>query len=339
MALKDRLALAGAVVGLGLAAREFLKWRNTLDLEGQVVLITGSSRGLGFALAREFGHKGAHLVICARNEQELERARQKLAQQGADVLAIPCDVTQPDQIRKLVAQATAHYGRVDILVNTAGIITVGPLLSQTLQDFEESMNVMFWAIYHTTMAVLPQMLERKSGHIVNITSIGGKVSVPHLLPYDTAKFAAVGFSEGLRAELAKEGIKVTTVAPGLMRTGSPVHAYFKGKNQQEYTWFSVFGSLPISSINATRAARQIIRATQRGDAELIITFQAQLLARFHGLFPGITTNILGFVNRFLPGASPTEGMDRHTGEESETPITRSFLTALNQRATREYNQY
>ena len=106
------------------------------------------------------------------------------------------------------------------MVNNAGMIQVGPLATTTKEDFVTALDVMFWGTLYPTLAVLPQMRARGRGHIVNITSIGDLVSVPHLLPYTCAKFAAVGLSEGLRAELGPVGIRVTTVVPGLMRTGS-----------------------------------------------------------------------------------------------------------------------
>ena len=328
-----------AAAGIGLAgARELSRRRGALDLRGKSVLITGSSRGLGFVMAQEFAREGARLALCARNERGLEQARQELAGMGAEVLTIPCDVSDRNQVQDLVDEATTQLGRIDVLVNNAGIITVGPLQTQTLSDFEESMAIMFWGAVYPTMAVLPQMLERKRGRIVNITSVGGKVSVPHLLPYNCAKFAAVGLSEGLRAELAKEGVAVVTVVPGLMRTGSPVNVYYKGKHRAEYAWFTLGDSLPTTSMSARRAARRIVNATERGDAEVILTPQAHLAARFHGLFPGITADILGLVNRFLPDADGV-GQERRTGKESESSVSRSLLTALTEQAARAYHQY
>src|SRR6185503_4123757 len=120
-------------------------------------------------------------------------------------------------------------------------------------------------------AVLPEMRARREGRIVNITSIGGKISVPHLLPYSASKFALVGLSEGLRAELAKDGIVVTTICPGLMRTGSPRNATFKGQHRAEYAWFSIGDSLPVTAMSADRAARQILTACKRGEAEVVLS--------------------------------------------------------------------
>lgn len=338
MALKNnRLALAAAGIGLAFVGKKLIQSRG-IDLRGRVVLITGGSRGLGLAMAEEFGRQGARLAICARDEQELERARQLLTQQGAEVLIIPCDITDSEQVQRLIDQTTRHYRQIDVLVNNAGIITVGPVQTLTRNDFEESMNIMFWGMYNVTMAVLPQMLQQRSGRIVNITSIGGKVSVPHLLSYCSAKFAAVGFSEGLRAELAREGIKVTTIVPGLMRTGSPMNTFMKGsKHREEYMAFVLLDTLPLTSISARKAAKQIVSATRRGSAEVVLSIQAQLAARFHGLFPGITADIMGFTNRFLPGGEGA-GTQPYSGRESKTAITKSFLTVLGQRAAKTYNE-
>jgi len=328
--------LAG--VGVGLAGwKLYQRVRSGESLAGKVVLITGSSRGLGLALAEEFAAQGARLVICARDQRELEAARARLAAMTTEVLAVTCDVGVQDEVQSLINAATARFGHIDVLVNNAGVIQVGPLQAQTLVDFQEAMDVMFWGTVYPTLAVLPQMKQRGSGHIANITSIGGKVSVPHLLPYSCAKFAAVGFSEGLRAELGRHGIKVTTVVPGLMRTGSHLNAYFKGKNEDEFTWFSLGATLPVSAMSARRASRRIVAAIRRGQAELILTPQAKALALIHGLAPGATADLLGLVNRVLPRAEG-EGRERHLGRESETRVTRSMLTALGRKAARELNQ-
>jgi len=288
------------------------------------------------AIAQECARQGAYLAICARQAEPLELARQRLAEMGADVLAVPCDVGEQEQVERLVEQVIARFGRIDMLINNAGIIIVGPQQTMTTQDYVDAMQSMFWGTLYPTLAVLPFMRAQKSGHIVMITSIGGKVSVPHLLPYSSAKFATLGFSEGLHTELAREGIRVTSVVPGLMRTGSHLNAFVKGQHRKEYAWFGFLGTFPLSSTSAASAARQIVRAACQGKAELIITPQAQLLARLHGLCPGFTIHLLSLVNRLLPSASPTE-VQRQTGQASRTGMS-TWLTMPGESAAQRYNQ-
>jgi NAD(P)-dependent dehydrogenase (short-subunit alcohol dehydrogenase family) len=308
-----RAVLAGAVALVG-ARWAWRRWQaRGATLRDKVVLITGSSRGLGHLLARLAGEEGARLVICARDPAELERARQNLVERGVEVLAIPCDVTSPTQVDRLVIDSIAHFGRLDVLVNNAGAIQVGPLDEMTLDDFRRAMEVNFWGTVHTTMAVLPHMRDRRAGRIVNITSIGGKVAVPHLLPYDCAKFAALGFSEGLRAEVAKDGVSVTTVIPGLMRTGSVVTAQFKGQTEEEFAWFSAAARSPLLSMHVRRAARRILGAMRTGEGEMVLGWQAKLLRVTRELFPGLTSSVLSMVSRSLPAGtdprSPASGRE------------------------------
>ena len=329
--------LAVSAVLAGVAASALLRRRGRFDLRGKVVFITGGSRGLGLAMAEEFARRGARIAICARDAAELDRARQTIEREaGADVLTLVCDVSDRDQVESTVEKVQDRLGSIDVLVNNAGVIAVGPVENQTLVDFEEAMKVNFWSQVYATLAALPEMRRKGAARIVNITSIGGKVSIPHLLPYSCSKFAAVAFSEGLRAELAKTDVKVVTVAPGLMRTGSHINAEFKGKHSQEFTWFTLSGTNPITSINVSRAAKQIVDATISGRAELIISWQAELLARFHGLAPGLTTEILGIVNRTLPSAAESD--EKRKGRDSHNAVTKSPLTALGQMAAKRYNQ-
>ena len=180
-----------------------------------MALVTGGSRGLGLLIARELATEGCRVAICARDAEELRRAEEDLRAHGAaGPLVLVCDVTDQAQVERLVAEVQARLGPIDVLVNDAGIISVGPAETMHVQDYADAMAVMYWGVVYPTLAVLPRMLARRRGRIVNITSIGGKVAVPHLLPYCTANFSAVGFSEGLRAELRGKGVTVTTIAPG-----------------------------------------------------------------------------------------------------------------------------
>lgn len=284
------------------------------SLQGRVVLITGGSRGLGLALARQVAQEGARVVVCGRDPDSLERGRDSIAKTGAEILALPCDVTDRDQVREMLDQVGQRYGPVDVLINNAGVIEVGPAVTMSVADFEEAMTTNFWGMLYPTLAVLPEMRARRSGRIVNITSIGGKLGIPHLLPYSASKFAAVGFSQGLRAEVASEGIKVVTVCPGLMRTGSPRNAIFRGQHRSEYAWFSISDSLPGLSISAEKAARRIVAACRRGDAEVLSPLSARAAAVVNAVAPGVTAGVLAAIDRLLPDADGGAGGRRKRSE-------------------------
>ena len=205
-----------AVAGIGaFSAYKLLKGKTSAkyDFDGKTVVITGGSRGLGLVLARQFAAEGARVAICARDGVELERARKDLTERGAEVLAAVCDVREKDQVESFIENVRNKFGQIDVLVNNAGVIQVGPLEVQTQEDFEDAMKVHFWGPFYTMQAVIPEMRERGDGKIVNISSIGGKMSVPHLAPYSASKFALVGLSGAMNVELKKDGISVTTVCP------------------------------------------------------------------------------------------------------------------------------
>lgn len=321
--------------------REIGRYECPEDLTGKVVLVTGSSRGLGFLLAREFAKEGCRIVICARSRDSLDKAKQELEQLGAEVLAVQCDVSKQADVDRMIREATTAFGRVDILVNNAGIILVAPAQLMTIDDFNDAMNVMFRGTLYPSLAVLPQMRARHEGRIVNITSVGAKVSVPHLLPYNCAKFATVALSEGMHAELARDGVHVITIVPGLMRTGSHLNAMVKGKHRLESSWFALAASLPLISMDAERAAVQIVRSTKNCETERILTLPANLLARFHGLLPGMTVDILTLVNRFLPSAEGASAEPRKAGEvqgEMNSSVLNK-VTGLGRSAARRFNQF
>ncbi len=328
--------LVGVAAGVGAAVAAQALLRREDRLDGQVVLITGGSRGLGLSMAREFARRGCRIAICARDASELETARRDLERRGAQVVTVVCDVGNQEEVERMCREVVTRYGRVDILVNNAGEIQVGPVESMTIADFERAMKTMFWGTVYPTLALLPQFTARKSGRIVNITSIGGKVAVPHLLPYTCAKFAAVGFSEGLHAELKEAGVKVVTIAPGLMRTGSYLNAEFKGDAERESAWFGVSSSLPGLTISGERAARQIVDAAARGTAEKVLTTQANVLAKAHGIAPGLTAEILGLINKLALPAGKSASVKRGREIQSLRAPLMAVLTVFGRMAARRF---
>lgn len=290
------LLAAGAVGIWGISQLR----RGRPSFANKVILITGGSRGLGLELAREFNREGARVAICARDQEELERAQDLLREAGGSATLLQVDVRSPVQVQSMVAVVEDLLGPVDVVVNNAGAIVVGPATSMTRGDFELSLETTFWGAYNVTEAVLPSMLRRRQGRIVNISSIGGRVAMPHLAPYCVGKFALVGYSRALHAELRPAGVTVTTVCPGLLRTGSPRHAIFKGDHEAEYAWFTVLDSSPFLSVSSTSAARSIVEAARRGDTELVISLVARLAILVDTLLPELSSYLASRVARLLP---------------------------------------
>ena len=336
------LTLAGA----GLAAYGFSRWRrDPRFFAGKVVVISGGSRGLGLVMARLLHAEGAKLALLARDAEELDRARHDLAGgNGAaspEVFTVPCDLSQPGQIKMAIAAVAAHFGGIDALINNAGTIQVGPLQNQGVEDFAEAMNLHFWGNFHLIWELLPHLRRRQGARIVNIASIGGRVAVPHLAPYSASKFALVGLSEALGVELAREGVRVTTVSPGLMRTGSHVSAKFKGQHAKEFDWFSTSDNFPLDSSGAESSARQIIEACRRGQPVLSFPLTTRLAEIGHAVFPNLTACVLELVNRWVlpaPGTGP-DADELRAGEESRSlEVTPAWKTGLVDKAATDNNE-
>lgn len=307
--LKRWLKIGGGI-GAAVGIREAIGRAREADLSGQVALITGSSSGLGLLMAGQLAGEGCRLVICARSEPELEAAGRELESLGAEVLAVRCDVADKDDVQRMIDAAVEVFGGIDLLICNAGVIQVGQLQSMELKDFHEAMDIMYFGTLYPILATLPHMRAKGRGRIALVTSIGGKTSVPYLLPYNAAKFAAVGLGEGLRAELSDEGIVVTTIVPGLMRTGSYLNAKFSGEvsgRESAYRLFSALSSLPLLTGSAESAARAYIRAIKRGDAYVMYPPHYNLIARIHGMAPATTMAAMGLADRLLPKTAGDTG--------------------------------
>lgn len=330
------LLLAGALLFIAWLVMRAIRTAR-YSLRGKVALITGGSRGLGLVLARHICAQGGSVALIARNPDELARAKADLAPRGGAVQTIQCDLLDSGQIQSAVRQIIDRFGKIDILINNAGIIEVGPLEHMTREDFERTMRLHFWAPYELVSRIAPEMRTWGGGRIVNISSIGGKLAVPHLAPYSVSKFALTGFSDAIRAELARDNIHVTTVAPGMMRTGSHVNAKFKGKHDMEFAWFSASAGAPLFSMNADRAARKILAACRRGQPSAMLTFAARVPILGNALFPNLTGYMMKFVNRFLPAAADQSGNESRTGAHVHQRTPR-WLTRLADRATQKNNE-
>ena len=336
------MVIATLIVSLAIIAIVWglVRWTQTkrFEIRDKVFLITGGSRGLGLVIAREVCDQCGKVALLARDMEELTRAEDDLIERRGEVLAIACDLRERAHIEAAVRRTIEYFGRIDVLINNAGVIQVGPLGHMNRTDFQQSLALHFWAPYELTMQVVPHMRKQGGGRIVNISSIGGKVAVPHLAAYSAGKFALTGFSDAVRTELAGDNIHVTTVAPGLMRTGSHMNAQFKGDHDAEFAWFSTANGMPLISINAERAARKIVAACRRGQSSLILTFAARVMIAGNALAPNLSAVIMKMVAKVLPQRVAASGDELRTGWESRSGVSPARTARLADGAVEENNE-
>lgn len=315
-------------IGAAMTWRAFLRHKRQLDLRGKTVLIVGGSRGLGLILARQLADEGAKLALCARGETELAKAKGELESRGANVWTATCDATDKAQINDVVQRAHEHFGAIDCVIYCAGYFLAGPLETLTDEDFEYSLKVHFWGAYHATMAAVPLMKTNGGGRVVHISSVGGRVASPHLMAYNVSKFALSGLSQGLRVELEKDNVLVTTVYPWVLRVGSLRNADFKGQHRKEYALGSIMNSNALATDSAERAASQIIAAMKRGDASLTLHY-SKAAVLVDTLFPEISKDIMSLGNRLMPKADGEDsiGTEKRKGHESSSHLAPSRWTS------------
>lgn len=296
--------------GLGLLAYlaydTIKKSSRYFGFRNKVVLISGGSRGLGFILAKKLAKEGALLSLLDVEEESLHRAQHliHLESPTTPVNFHVCDVTNSEEVKKAVDETLEQFQGIDVVINNAGMLTVSPYENLTAKDFEDSLKIHFWAPYNMIEASLPALKASGNGRIINISSLGGRMALPHFASYCTGKFALIGYSETLRTELMKDNIYVTTVCPSLMTTDYADHAEFKGQYQKEFEWLTLADSIPFLTVNAQQAADKILRAASLGKAELNISLPAKLGLAFQNLFPEIHADLMALANSFLPTPTP-----------------------------------
>ena len=326
------LAAASALASAYLVTRR-LTSRTNYSFRDRTVVITGGSRGLGLAMARCFADEGARVWLIARSADGLATAAEDIASRHGRVRTVIADIRKPDDVQRIVTMIVADGHPIDVLVNNAGIIEVGPVEHAQEEDFRDSLATHFWGPLDLIRAALPHMRRQGEGRILNISSIGGRIAVPHLAAYACGKFAFTGLSETLRAELKKQGILVTTVTPGLMRTGSYVNVKLRGRHAEELRWFTAMSATPLTSMKAIRAARQIVEACRQGRATLTTTWQARLATVVNALAPETFAALNAAADRTLlpqPTSSP-RGDSLRPGTTVDPGAVRTILPAETRR--------
>ena len=317
MSMVQRISavVAGAI---GVAAGAVIARRRArrIDLRGRVVVVTGGGRGLGYAISRELLRRGARLAICGRDGEVINRAVAEFRLHGGDAFGMACDASDPAQVEAFITGVLEHFGSIDVVVNNAGQCFFGPAAELRAEDLEQAIRNIFWVHYRPTMAVLPHMRARRFGRIVNVTSIAGKIPVPHHAAYVVGKHAATGWSQVLTVELDKDGILVSTITPPPLDDGAPLHAHFNGDEEEEFKWFARGLTSRWSATRTDYAARVIVDAAAHGDRERAISPGSWLAGRAQGLAPALMARFWIRFDRLLPPPGPPGQTSKmHLGAE------------------------
>ncbi|MER7682745.1 SDR family oxidoreductase [Streptomyces sp. NPDC096934] len=321
----------------------------TSKLDGLSALVTGGSRGLGLLLSARLAQRGCRVTIAARDTDELHRGADWVEERtGVSVSTVVCDVRDGAAVESGVREAAGTMGGLDIVIANAGVIQVAPVTTLDAGAFDDAMATIFRGTVNTALCSLPNLQRSEAGgRLCLIGSVGGLLAAPHLLPYSCAKAAVGTLGEGLRAELSGDKVSVTTVHPGLMRTGSHLQAEFGGQPSKEFAWFSALSGTPVVSMDAERAAERIVKALERRRTRLVLTPAARAADLAHGVAPAAIARISGLAGHLLPQAPAPVGAATAPMEQGHN-IDRSALTwaekvrrwgsGLNDRAASRYNQ-
>ncbi|WP_338017593.1 SDR family NAD(P)-dependent oxidoreductase [Streptomyces adustus] len=321
--------------------------------DGLSALVTGGSRGLGLLMTAQLARRGYRVTVLARDADELDRAVTWVRDRtGSTPRPMVCDVRHERAVTAAVRQTAEQEGGLDLVIANAGVIQVAPAETAGTQAFKDAMETIFAGALHTALAALPYLRRSPAGGRLGLVcSVGGLLAVPHLVPYSCAKAAVRALGEGLQEETAGSAVSVTTVHPGLMRTGSHLQAEFGGRPQAEFAWFSALAGMPLLSMNAERAAEKIVRAVEHRRTRLVLTPAARTGAMVHAVAPRLVTRASGLAARVLP--TPPDDAAERTGERAAmmqghaldasarsvwARTLRRAASVLNDRAARRYNQ-
>lgn len=253
------------------------------------VLITGASQGIGKATAFLFAQNGYRVVLAARQNDRLQSVAHELREASYPAIAIPADVRDPNQVQMLVEKAIDAYSAIDVLVNNAGIYISGPVEEFTLDDWHQAIDTNLWGYIHMVHALLPHFLTRRSGAIVNVCSVGGKVPLPYLAPYTTSKFAITGLTEALHTELSPKGIHVGGVYPNIIKTNFLERAIFRGKSPEDTQSRrrQVEEILEVPIVEKPEDVARAIWETVQEKKTNVVVGSANMSVASHSLFPGV----------------------------------------------------
>ncbi len=268
-----------------------------MSFEGKVAAVTGAGSGIGRQLALQLASRGCHVAISDAAEEKLQETARLLGHSNIRFISTIVDVSDQQAVEKWAQATITEFGTVDYIFNNAGVALVDEVHSLTYDNFHWLMNINFWGVVHGSKAFLPHFQNKKSGHIINISSIVGIIAFPTQSAYNASKFAVKGFTEAMRMEQAGTGVKVTCVHPGgiktdIIRDARLGSADIGAVNREEFEkWFDAQ-----AKTTAEQAANIILDGVSKGNSRILIGGDARFLDRLQRLFPQKYPKILGFLS-------------------------------------------
>lgn len=274
-------------------------------VKGTTVIITGATSGIGRATALEFARAGAKVALAGRRVERLNELAVEIEAKGGAALAVRTDVAEEAQVAALIAQTLERFGRIDTLVNNAGVAMAAKFDEQSMADFRRVMEINFWGAVYACRAAVPHMKQQKSGVIINVSSAFGKRGMPFETAYCASKFALAGFSEALRAEVLSEGIDVSTIFPGAVET----EIFEQAANQAGLELPAFIPKFP-----ARELAKVIVRDARFPQPEIVLAADAIGIDLFNKFAPGLFDLALGWAVPFVEGAKRAQGKTAHKSQ-------------------------
>jgi len=253
-----------------------------VDFKNKVVVITGASSGIGKASAIKFAKSGANLVLIARRKSKLEELQTELEKFNVETLVCECDISNKLHVKKMAQSVLEKFQKIDILINNAGFAILGSVDDLSIEDIESQMTTNYFGMVYCIKEFLPKMKEQNKGHIVNVASVAASFGLPGIAPYCASKFAMLGFSEGLKHELADTSIGVTVVSPIMVRTEFFDHPSFEKMPKYSTT-----------SLSPETVAKAILQAANSSRLEIIVPAVVRIAVWAKQTFPYVINPVLG----------------------------------------------
>jgi len=278
----------------------FKRKKRQFTYQGKVVLVTGGARGLGYIMARQLVEEGAKVIICARDADQLDKAYVLLRNHGEVTYPYVCDITEKENIVQLAYFIKKRFGRLDVLINNTGTITINPIEQLPLNNYKKFIESHLWGPMQLVRVLIPLLSKSREAKIVNIFSVGGKISLAKSQPYDVNEIVHAVFYDNISRVITGKNIKLTAIYPEFKDQDLPVNLKLKGHSEQELAWSKFNESRPLISLYAENVGKQILKTAQIGKKTLTLPFPRELARIVNNINTELNLTLCQLVDHLVP---------------------------------------